>query len=132
MHAIAVGSTRHHYASSSANEVINKREPVSVILDGEGNIIDCTEEGERFFGLRRSELENQHISMLFPLFSEVALLKNGHLNPFLNYLCNCGASFQARTCDGITFDSELHFVELIRQGEIPAIRLIVLPYVEAE
>jgi hypothetical protein len=131
MHALTVGASRQSYASPESSEV-SKREPVSMFLDGEGNIIDCTECGERLFGFQRSELKNQHISMLFPFLAEVELLKNGHLNPFLHYLCNSGVSFQARACDGITFDSELHFVELVRHGQMPTVRLVVLPFVEAE
>lgn len=124
--------TQSYYVAPENKQVSNIHEPVSLILDAEGNIIDCSESGERLFGFQLRELKSRHISLLFPLLSGVELIKNDHLNPFLHYLCHCGAGFQTRTHACTTFDSELHFVELIRHGQMCTIRLVVLPFVEAE
>jgi hypothetical protein len=103
--------------------------PVTILLDELGQIVDCCQGSERLFGFRRSELENQQISMLFPQLSKFRLWSNGHIDSLLDYLCHCGAAFLTRDRYGHTFKSELHFVELVNQGAMRTIRLIVSPFI---
>jgi hypothetical protein len=107
----------------------NKHVPVSILLDEFGNIVDCCQESERLFGFFRCELENQHISKLFPQLSEFQLLNNGHLNSLLDYLCHCGTTFLTQNRYGHIFNSELHFIDLMDHESIRVIRLIVSPFI---
>ena len=121
---------------SSAQKIVdmkngtgNKREQVALVLDDRGIIRDCSKAGEQLFGYRRSELAWQHISKLIPRLSDVQLVQSGQINPQLEFLCHCGLPFQARNQQGITFDSELHFIRL-EHGDSKKIRLIITPPIE--
>jgi PAS domain S-box-containing protein len=107
---------------------IEGHEPVSILLDEQGKIVDCCQGSERLFGFHRSELVSQHISRLFPQLSEFQLLSNGRLNSLLDYLCHCGTSFLTQNRRGHIFNSELHFVELLDRGPMRTIRLIISPF----
>jgi hypothetical protein len=104
-----------------------KHKPVSIILDELGKIVDCCQGDERFFGFNRSELENRHISTLFPQLSEFQL-SDGDLYSRLDYLHRCRTLFLTKNSYGHTFKSELHFVEEAGHGPMRTIRLIVSPF----
>lgn len=104
----------------------NQQEPAALVLDERGMIRDCSHAGEQLFGYRRSELAWQHISKLIPQLFDTQLVQSGQLNPHLEFLCHCGLPFQAQNQQGMTFDSELHFIHL-GQGDRKIIRLLVTP-----
>lgn len=101
-------------------------EPPALTLDERGMIRDCSKSGETLFGYRRHNLVWQHVSMLFPQLSEVALVQQQRLNPLLNFLCRCGKLFQTQNRQGDIFFSKLSFVHLEYDG-MYTLRLIVLP-----
>jgi PAS domain S-box-containing protein len=102
------------------------QEPPALTLDERGMICDCSNAGEKLFGYSRKNLVWQHVSKLLPELSEIQLLKNGHLNPQLGFLCHCGHHFRATNRLGNVFLSELHFV-LLNVAEKYTIRMIVQP-----
>lgn len=102
------------------------QEPPVLTLDERGMIRDCSKSGEKLFGYRRHNLVWQHVSMLFPQLSGVALVQEERFNPLLNFLCRCGKLFQTQNRQGETFLSKLSFVSLEYDGR-RILRLIVLP-----
>jgi hypothetical protein len=102
------------------------QEPPVLTLDERGMIRDCSKSGERLFGYRRHNLVWQHVSMLFPQLSGVALVQKEQFNPLLNFLCRCGKLFQTQDRQGDTFLSKLSFVSLEYDGR-HTLRLIVHP-----
>lgn len=105
---------------------IEWQEPPVLTLDERGMIRDCSKSGESLFGYRRHNLVWQHVSMLFPQLSGVALVREERFNPQLNFLCHCGKLFQTRNRQGDTFLSKLSFVSLENDGR-RTLRLIVQP-----
>jgi len=101
-------------------------EPPALSLDERGMIRDCSRSGERLFGYQPHDLVWQHVSMLFPQLSGVALVQEGRFNPLLNFLCRCGKLFQTQNRQGDTFLSKLSFVRLEYDGR-HTLRLIVSP-----
>jgi len=101
-------------------------EPPALAMDERGMIRDCSESGERLFGYRRHDLVWQHVSMLFPQLTGVALVQEGRFNPLLNFLCRCGKPFQSRNRQGDAFSCNLNFVRLEHDG-MRTLRLIVSP-----
>jgi|GEM_PF-1645258 PAS domain S-box-containing protein len=101
-------------------------EPPALAMDERGMIRDCSESAERLFGYRRHDLVWQHVSMLFPQLTGVALVQEGRFNPLLNFLCRCGKPFQSRNRQGDAFSCNLNFVRLEHDG-MRTLRLIVSP-----
>lgn len=101
-------------------------EPVVLMLDEGGVIFDCSRSCERLFGYFRSDLLRQHVSKLFPQFSQVALIQKCRINPRIAFLCHCGHRFRAQGRQGDTIFSELSFVQL-DNAERKALRMIVRP-----
>jgi len=101
-------------------------EPPALSLDERGMIRDCSESGERLFGYGRHDLVWQHVSMLFPQLTGVALVQEGRFNPLLKFLCRCGKFFQSRNRQGDAFSCNLNFVRLEHDG-MRTLRLIVSP-----
>jgi PAS domain S-box-containing protein len=98
----------------------------TLAIDERGMIRNCNKSGERLFGYRPHDLVWQHVSMLFPQLSGVALVQEGRFNPLLNFLCRCGKLFQTQNRQGDTFLSTLRFVHLEHDGR-HTLRLIVRP-----
>lgn len=99
-------------------------EPPALALDERGMIRDCSKSGGRLFGYQPRDLVWQHISILFPQLSGVALVQEERVNPLLNFLCRCGKLFQTQNRQGDTFSSTLSFVHLEHDGR-RTLRLIV-------
>jgi PAS domain S-box-containing protein len=116
---VAVNETNPSY-------YVEWQEPPELTLDERGMIRDCSKSGERLFGYRRHNLVWQHVSMLFPQLSGVALVQEERFNPQLNFLCHCGKLFQSQDRQGETFFSRLSFVSLENDGR-RTLRLIVHP-----
>ena len=106
-------------------------ESPALAIDERGMIRNCNKSGERLFGYRPHDLVWQHVSMLFPQLSGVALVQEGRFNPLLNFLCRCGKLFQTQNRQGDTFPSELSFVHLEHDGR-RTLRLIVSPSDDAK
>ena len=101
-------------------------EPPTLALDERGMICNCNKSGERLFGYRPHDLVWQHVSMLFPQLTGVAVVQEGRFNPLLYFLCLCGKLFQSQNRQGDTFLSNLSFVRLENDSK-PILRLIVSP-----
>ena len=101
-------------------------EPPALALDERGMIRDCSTSGRRLFGYQLRDLVWQHVSILFPQLSAVALVQEERLNPRLNFLCRCGKLYQTQNRQGDTFLSTLSFVHLEHDGR-RTVRLIVRP-----
>ena len=106
-------------------------EPPALTIDERGMIRDCSKSGEKLFGYWRHDLVWQHISMLFPKLSGVALVQEGRFNPLLNFLCRCGKLYQSQNRQGYALSCYLSFVHLEHDG-MRTLRLIVSPYENAK
>ncbi len=105
--------------------------PASLSLDTRGLIRTCAKPVEEMFGYRHQELIWQHISRLFPKFSEVAIIKGGRLNPLLNYLCHCDHPFDAMNKQGEVITCNLNLFLIENNGQ-NCLRLIVRPLAGAK
>ncbi len=106
-------------------------ESPALAMDEYGMILNCNKSGEKLFGYRCHDLVWQHVSILFPQLSGVALFDEARFNPLLKYICHCGHLFQSQKRQGDTFLSELSFVHLDYDAR-RTLRLIVRPAVNAE
>ena len=111
----------------SAKHLIKWYESPALSLDDHGLIHDINTLCESIFGYQRQDLLNQHISKLFSQLSDVELVKDGQVNPSLNYLCRCGHFFQAQNHKGDIFSCNLSFVR-IGNEERRYFRMIVHPH----
>ena len=109
---------------------IGRHAPPSLTLDASGFIQDSEESIENLFGYSRQELAWQHVSCLFPKFSEVSLMKDELLNPLLGYLCHCDHVFNAVDKQGDIINCNLN-IFVIEHKKISNIRLIVRPVAKA-
>jgi PAS domain-containing protein len=101
-------------------------EPPALLLDESGHIQDCSKSVESLFGYGLGELVWQHISCLFPQFSDVALLHNGQIDAKLNFISRCGHTFMGLTRRGDTIPFHLSFIRFERDG-LCTLRLILRP-----
>jgi hypothetical protein len=106
---------------------IEPQDPPSLALDERGMIQDCSRSFERLFGFQRRELAWQHVSRLLPQLTGVDLIKEGRLNPFLNYLCHCGHHYEAQNRQGDILSCILSFVRVEFDGK-RSLRLIINPF----
>ena len=103
------------------------REPAALLLDESGMIRDCCNIGEELFGYSLSDMVSQHVSKLLPQLCGIELVKDGQLNPKLDYLCHCGHLFGVQTQLGGILPSELSLVSLEHAGR-RILKLFVLPF----
>ncbi len=121
----------HSYSSASEpkqageNSIMRYSSPM-LALDSDGFIQECGEFIEAIFGYRPHELVWQHISCLFPHFSDVALMQGDRLNPLLNYLCHCDHIFEAINRQGEVVICNLNFF-LVENKGVASLRMIVRP-----
>ncbi len=101
-------------------------EPPALVLDESGLIQDCSKSVENLFGYRKGELAWQHISCLFPQFSDIALIQDGEINPKLNFISRCGHIFVAMNRQGNAIPVHLNFIRFQRDG-LCTLRLILRP-----
>jgi len=101
-------------------------EPPALLLDEGGLIRDCSTSVETLFGYRLGELVWQHISCLFPQFSDIALLQNGQIDAKLNFISRCGHIFLGLDRQGNTVPLHLNFIRFERDG-LCTLRLILRP-----
>jgi PAS domain S-box-containing protein len=111
----------------TGGHLIEWHEPPALSIDDHGLIHDINTSCERLFGYQRQDLVNQHVSKLFPQFLDAELVKDGNVNPSLNYLFRCGHYFQAQNQQGDIFSSNLSFVR-IGNEEMRNFRMIVRPH----
>ena len=120
--------TLHH---TLADELRTERHsPPSLSLNTFGFIQNSSKSIERLFGYSQHELAWQHISCLFPKFSEVPLLQDERLNPLLSYLCHCDHVFEAIDKHGDIINCRLN-IFVIENNGLPNMRLIVRPVANA-
>jgi PAS domain S-box-containing protein len=100
--------------------------PPSFSLDAAGYIQKCGQAIEKLFGYQQDELVWQHISCLFPKFTEVTLLQDKRLNPQLSYLCHCDHEFEAINKQSDVVTCNLNFFLVENKGQ-QNVRLIVRP-----
>jgi PAS domain S-box-containing protein len=105
---------------------IKLQELAALVLDESGAICDCNKSVEQLFGYRRSDLVLQHVSTLLPQLSGFALMRDGQIDPHLDFLCHCGHLFQAKNRHGEVFSIELSLVQLEQDGK-RILRLLVCP-----
>jgi PAS domain S-box-containing protein len=120
-------SARSKQQEQSDKPLIKWREPPALSLDDHGLIQDINMLCESTFGYQRQDLVNHHISKLFSQLSDIDLVKDGQVNPSLNYLCRCGHFFQAQNQKGDFVSCNLSFVR-IGNRERRYFRMIVLPH----
>ena len=101
-------------------------EPAALTLDERGMIRDCNGSGEVLFGYRRNELVWRHVSILLPQLSGTPLLRDGEVDPQLDFLCHCGKLFALHNRLGNILPSELSLVQLENAGR-HVLRLMVRP-----
>ena len=116
-------ATRHALTEEHG---IERYSPPSLSLDIDGTIQKCGKSVETLFGYRPHELAWQHISCLFPKFSEVALVEGNRLNPLLSYLCHCDHAFEGISKQSDIIICNLNFF-LIEHKGLQNMRLIVRP-----
>lgn len=111
-------------AHSSSGDPRN--ELIALELDENGFIQNCRTKSEALFGYSREELFRHHISELLPQLASVELIKQGHINPLLDFLCHFGHFFRVLGRDGESFLGNLHLFS-INKEESAAIRLLISP-----
>lgn len=100
------------------------REPAALTLDEDGVIVDCSGHGEELFGYTRSELTDQHVSMLLPGLFGLDLFRDGQPNAYLHFLCHIGHTFEVMPRVGVAFLCGFSLVCLTDAGR-RILRLIV-------
>jgi hypothetical protein len=103
-----------------------RHEPPFLLLDEDGLIRDCSKSVEARFGYRLNDIVWQHVSCLFPQFSEAVLIQKGQINPNVEYIAHCGHVFQGLGRRGGTIPTELKFIRLEHDGVV-TLRLILHP-----
>jgi transcriptional regulator of aromatic amino acid metabolism len=114
---------------ATLHALIDEREterysPPALSLDTNGYIQECDNTVEKLFGYRQHELLWQHISCLFPKFSEMDLLQGNRLNPMLSYICHCDYVFEAINKQSEIVICNLKFFLMEHKG-VPNLRMIV-------
>ena len=114
------------HMTSTSKRPFGWRELATLLLDENGMIRDCSNTGEELFGYTFRDIVSQHVSKLLPQLSGVELVKDGQLNPKLDYLCHCGHLFEVQTEFGGILPSELSLVSLEHAGK-RILKLFILP-----
>lgn len=95
--------------SNSAISSPPSDEIAALTLDNRAMICDCNRASEALFHYCRSELVNQHVSVLLPQLADPELIPDGQPSSRLRFLCHAGHQFHAVTQGGRRFASALFF-----------------------
>jgi PAS domain-containing protein len=80
-----------------------------LILLENGMILACNKAGVDLLGYAPSELRWQHISRLLPQLSEMSLILDEKINPYLRFLSAVGHRFEVMGTNGTHIACELFF-----------------------
>lgn len=105
-----------------------KQEETLVILtlNSQGIIRGCNRAGERLFGWAPGKLVWQHISTLLPQLADIALMRNGEVNPRLKFLTHIGCVFELVRWDGARLAGRI-FINNLESSGHDLLRMIIRP-----
>jgi PAS domain-containing protein len=87
----------------------NKANPAELILLQNGMILACNKAGGELLGCKPNELTWQPISRLVPQLTDMDLVIDEKVNPYLKFLSIAGHYFEVIGTNGTHFASELFF-----------------------
>lgn len=102
------------------------QEPPALTLGEYGLIRECSKSLELLFGFRCGDLVWQSVELLFPQLAGVELVREGEINPMLNYIMRCGKLYHSQNRHGERFFSHLSLFWIELDGR-KFLRLIVRP-----
>ncbi len=98
----------HNRGLDPARVGIEANPAVLTVLEN-GMILDCNKVGVELLGGVSNKLTWQPISRLFPQLTDISLLLDKKVNPYLHFLSIAGHRFEAVGLNGVHFACELFF-----------------------
>jgi nitrogen-specific signal transduction histidine kinase len=115
----------HNHALDPARVGVEANSAVLTVLEN-GMILDCNKAGAELLGCESSKLTWQPISRLFPQLTDISLLLEKKVNPYLHFLSIAGHHFEAVGLNGVHFVCELVFNAVEELGNC-CLRITILP-----
>ena len=112
--------------STENNHNLAKNKEAVLILLENGMILNCNEAGARLLGSDSNKLTWQPISRLLPQLTDIALVLDEKINPYLKFLSVVGHRYEVRAMNGTHFACELFFSEVEEFGR-HCLRLVLQP-----
>ena len=102
-------------SADTTYHLTNSKEAVLTLLEN-GMILNCNEAAASLLGCDSSNLTWQHISRLLPQLTNLALVLDKKINPYLKFLSIVGHRYEVRAVNGTHFACELFFSEVEEFG----------------
>lgn len=119
-----------NFKSNPCQEIMpygnNKVIPAELILLENGMILACNKAGGELLGCEPDKLTWQPISKLIPRLTDMALVMDERVNPYLKFLSIAGHYFEVIGANGAHFASELFF-SLAEEFGKHSLRLVMQP-----
>lgn len=95
---------------------VEAKSAVLTVLEN-GMILDCNKAGVELLGCESSKLTWQPISRLFPQLTDISLMVDKKVNPYLHFLSIAEHRFEAVGLNGAHFACELFFSVIEKLGK---------------
>jgi PAS domain-containing protein len=105
---------------------VNKASPAELIILENGMILACNEAGGELLGCEPRKLTWQPISKLIPRLTDMELVVDEKVNPYLKFLSVAGHYFEVIGANGTHFASELFF-SIAEEFGRHCLRLVMQP-----
>ena len=112
--------------STEINHNLAKDKKAVLTLLENGMILNCNEAGARLLGCDSNKLTWQPISRLLPQLTDMVLVLDEKINPYLKFLSVVGHRYEVRAMNGTHFACELFFSEVEEFGR-HCLRVVLLP-----
>lgn len=112
--------------STEINHNLAKNKEVVLTLLENGMILNCNQAGASLLGCDSSKLAWQPISRLLPQLTDLALLVDKKINPYLKFLSVVGHRYEVRAMNGTHFACKLFFSEVEEFGR-HCLRIVMQP-----
>ncbi len=126
----AVLNSTFSWSSVNYREIENNSAAITLLQNG--MILSCNKASAELLGCAPNRLVWQHISRLLPQLSDISLILDEKINPYLNFLSVIGHRFEVIGMNGMRFSSELIFsvldefdrrclkitLQSVRQGQV--------------
>jgi PAS domain-containing protein len=114
----------------SANLKRNRGDAMLTLLEN-GMILNCNKAGGDLLGCEPEKLAWQPISRLLPQLSDLSLVLDEKINPYLKFLSVVGHRYEVRAMNGAHFACELFFSEVEEFGR-HCLRVVMQPIREGQ
>ena len=108
-----------------------KNVAAEITLLENGMILGCNNAGAHLLGATPSKLIWQHIARLLPQLSDIALILDKKVNPYLSFLSSIGHRFEVIGMNGVSNSCELFF-SVLDEFDRHCLRITLQPANEAQ